>query len=381
MSREDKLISFYKECVNKGYANMTDETQSLKAKVIATDLGLRYRRIENLFEEAKDMYEDEMAWQAKQRQKWEAEQEKMRQERNRLATDGEWFMTVYDYLSDENKGTEVAFYRRPDKSIYYKEDGGSKEEGQPCFEEENASTVSYKYHEGKIVYTGATVGGITTGGFHTENPYMSQHEQYTGKGVIVISYGNKSFEAKRVRFPAAVAERFHRESVYSSHINGEDYLLVASSIQKDSRWQYLMENFVHLSLYNRAELFSKAKADTLYSRDTCREIVVFLDRIVRGDYPKSDKARFESVANIPEDASAATLKKVIDELSSISGYKPADELRGTLLPRYEMLLQQEKETKILRQEKKRADRKKNFLRVIIGLVIACAIGIAVAVLL
>ena len=34
------MAQFYNECQNKGYTDMQDETQSLKAKVIAMDLGL-----------------------------------------------------------------------------------------------------------------------------------------------------------------------------------------------------------------------------------------------------------------------------------------------------------------------------------------------------
>lgn len=59
LGREEKLYSFYVQCKNKGYKNMQDETESLKAKVIATDMGLRYRDIGKLYQEAKSVYEAE----------------------------------------------------------------------------------------------------------------------------------------------------------------------------------------------------------------------------------------------------------------------------------------------------------------------------------
>ena len=36
-AKEANLYSFYDQCQSKGYSDMQDETQSLKAKVIATD--------------------------------------------------------------------------------------------------------------------------------------------------------------------------------------------------------------------------------------------------------------------------------------------------------------------------------------------------------
>ena len=58
-AKEEKLYSFYSQCIEKGYTDMSDETQSLKAKVIATDLGLRYGKIASFFEEAKNVFERE----------------------------------------------------------------------------------------------------------------------------------------------------------------------------------------------------------------------------------------------------------------------------------------------------------------------------------
>ena len=52
-SRNDKLWEFYSECQKNGYTDMKDKTQSLKAKVIASDLGLNYSKIGSLYEEAR----------------------------------------------------------------------------------------------------------------------------------------------------------------------------------------------------------------------------------------------------------------------------------------------------------------------------------------
>lgn len=56
--RENKMADFYSQCLAKGYTDMTDEQMQLKAKVIATDLGLNYtKNLVSFFEEAKKCYE------------------------------------------------------------------------------------------------------------------------------------------------------------------------------------------------------------------------------------------------------------------------------------------------------------------------------------
>ena len=257
---EERLASFYEECVRNGYTKMSDATQRAKAEEIAKRRGLRFHSVWSIFAKAKEAYEN----------------------RERKKVDGSLFMTVYDYLRGENEGKEIAFYRRPDKSVYYKENGGTKQEGRPTFSVENAYTVFYNYHEGKVVYTGATVGGITTGGFHTEKPYMSEHRQYTGKGEIILSYSGKRLEAKRVTFSPEMATKFRSEmgiSMYGVSVKGQDFLLVKSSIQDSENWKGLMNTFTSTGMYNRVEQYSNAKVDTLYDKELCRKISMTLNRI------------------------------------------------------------------------------------------------------
>ncbi|MBR2977121.1 MAG: hypothetical protein IKM36_02455 [Oscillospiraceae bacterium] len=51
---------------------------------------------------------------------------------------------------------------------------------------------SFKYHPEQIVYTGATVGGITTGGFHKEEAYTSVAGcEWSGKFTLVYNGNNQ----------------------------------------------------------------------------------------------------------------------------------------------------------------------------------------------
>lgn len=46
------------------------------------------------------------------------------------------------------------------------------------------TNTNYSYHAPKMVYTGATVGGVTTGGWHEEKAYYSQEVSDSGKSKL-----------------------------------------------------------------------------------------------------------------------------------------------------------------------------------------------------
>ena len=108
MSADNKNISFYLQCIENGYTDMKDETQSLKAKVIAMDLNLRYKNIESLFAESKAVYEAQLAKEEK------------------LSVDGELVMKLYNYEGDDKKDKELSIFRNPDSGCYLTIHGGTK---------------------------------------------------------------------------------------------------------------------------------------------------------------------------------------------------------------------------------------------------------------
>ena len=68
MKENERLLLFYEECVKKGYSDMTDPQQALKAKVIATDMELRYgNSVEKLFQKAKAASEEQKVKRAQSR--------------------------------------------------------------------------------------------------------------------------------------------------------------------------------------------------------------------------------------------------------------------------------------------------------------------------
>ena len=61
MDRNQQLVALYSKCIESNYTDMSNETHQLKVKVFAMDLGLKYKRIEDLYNEAKTAYEQHQA--------------------------------------------------------------------------------------------------------------------------------------------------------------------------------------------------------------------------------------------------------------------------------------------------------------------------------
>lgn len=61
--------------------------------------------------------------------------------------------------------------------------------GKPKFQITQLANTEYTYNEERLVYTSATVGFVTTGGFHKEGGDYSSHRSYTGK------YGITEFDS------------------------------------------------------------------------------------------------------------------------------------------------------------------------------------------
>ena len=367
----DARVSFYRQCLAKGYMDMNDETQRVKAKIIAQDLGLPIRKIDALLAKAKADYEADLAAKEKQQQEREKRLAEEKAEQARLAVKGEWVMTVYNYnegqKSDDKK--DIAVYRRPDGSVYYTVNNGKKNEGYPAFSADSYEIVYYTYNEGKIVYTGGSAGGISMGGTHTVGPSMSEHWKPSGKGQVKVQLGNeKPILTTRAKISAEVATRFRREGIYKKYVKGDEYPLMESytMLKQDSELLAFMgQNSSRYSHYDHLSQRSVALGNMLYTLETCREMAAFLNRLCLGDYPESDAERFERIAELPEDANSSAILNAIDELKKISGYAPADALRKKLQGRYRDVLQQEQEEKelqreqeIIRQEKAQAKWKK-----------------------
>lgn len=163
-----KMSDFYSKCQKMGYTNMRDNTQSLKAKVIATDMGLSYGNIVSFYDKAKACYDQVQQEAAAEKALWAKRQ-----------VPGELLVT----LATRDEKTQVQVYIRPDGSTYYTVNEGSKVEGTPGLNIKEGGAVLMTYHPSKAVYMSMSYGGVTTGGVHPHHVglYRTNHKIRQGR--------------------------------------------------------------------------------------------------------------------------------------------------------------------------------------------------------
>lgn len=84
-----------------------------------------------------------------------------------------------------------------------------------------------KDHEAQLVYTGATVGGVHTGGFHVEEAYSSFHGgSITDRFYFWVSDGNKKgFILEKVVLDKKLVDEAEQHPVVSRFLNGNTLVL------------------------------------------------------------------------------------------------------------------------------------------------------------
>ena len=366
------MAEFYRQCKQKGYTDMTDDTQSLKAKVIATDLGLRYSDISALYEKAKKCSEEvanEAAEADKERRAKEAQE---REKARELAIPGTLLLTFTDTVTDSKESKKVRVYRRPNNSVYYTIfDGGRKIEGTPSLSVRKSEASSFQYHPSQTVFTGATVGGITTGGFHETKAYTTMSSQSSGNGFIELHYKNNStensFTVERVIVPEDVQKAFRRDKTFQRFITSEGVIFCSKTDYKDPMAELALRSG---NAYAAMTVLSASVDKSRLPRQTCEEICALLQRILRGDYPETDEQVYARAIKLSESASSDNVNKAIDLFTGISDYSDSWSQAQKAKRRYEELLQSEKETAVLQREANKKKSKKIIL-IVTPIAVAC----------
>lgn len=139
---------------------------------------------------------------------------------------------------------------------------------------EMSYTYSGTYHPESYTYTGATVGGIHTGGWQKNEAHVQQHQTYSGKGNL--TYNDKFVDsvvlashlipfAKEMGVPVSVAGIIKLRSDFTQY----DFNTVMSNLGTDA-----------YSQINRAN----ASADKAPSMSTCNKVLKFLKKALDGDF-------------------------------------------------------------------------------------------------
>ena len=348
-AKEQKLYSFYTQCFAKGYLDMTDDTQSLKAKVIASDLGLRYGKIAALLEEARGVYE------AEEKRKAE-EAERAAAEALRASVPGK---EVLSLVENSNSPKIIHIFRRPDDSIYCTiGTNDRKYEGAPDIEVRKGGVLTYTYHPSKTVFTGASSGGIAMGGTHQTEAYYTERSAATGKGDIRAKTGDAEIWVKRIELTTGTVEAFKRDETFNRLRSGNSITCI------DTSGASLSRDIMGMAVQSRAgmqDTLAKASMAVDMMRlpmAKIQEIAGFLNDAIAGNYPPTDEEYYARAMELLGGKKSEELKQAVEIFKKISDYKDSATKVKTAEQIYEDLLQSEKEQKILEKEANDRKRKK-----------------------
>ena len=339
MANPSKLVDFYKQCIDNGYTDMNDGTQSLKAKVIASDLGLNYKNISKLFESAELAFKEQLN-----------KEEKERKRQERLAINGEFLFELKVISQDINV---IRIYKRPDKSVYYTTDNSTKKNEDISFSVESRGTVFYSYKPSKMVYTGATVGGECVANLDTSG----------NKGVVVAVCQNKNITIESVVLSASVCNLFKRHTFKINNVRDKKIECMKTdikSVEEQKIYYNVAKSNAHDSTLANNLLLRAADVVRLSLRD-CNKIADFLNQIIYDEYPPSDDEIYDKAIALLNYKDSYSLNKALDLFNIIYDYKDSSEQIEYLKEQIEIVRQEEKERKIINEEIKQKKLKKVFI--------------------
>lgn len=350
MANPSKLVDFYKQCIDNGYTDMNDGTQSLKAKVIASDLGLDYKNISKLFESAELAFKEQLN-----------KEEKERKRQERLAINGELLFELKVISQDINV---IRIYKRPDKSVYYTIDNSTKKNEDISFSVESRGTVYYTYKPSKMVYTGATVGGVSTGGWTTVGGERVANLDTSGnKGVVVAVCQNKNITIESVVLSASVCNLFKRHTFKINNVRDKKIECMKTdikSVEEQKMYYDVAKSNAHDSTLVNNLLLRAADVVRLSLRD-CNKIADFLNQIIYDEYPPSDDEIYDEAIALLNYKDSYSLNKALNLFNIIYDYKDSSEQIEYLKEQIEIVRQEEKERKIINEEIKQKKLKKVFI--------------------
>lgn len=358
MKENERLLLFYEECVKKGYSDMTDPQQAMKAKVIATDRKLRYgNSIEQFFQKAKAAYEEREAERI-------AEKQRIAEETRRCAVPGEELVKLH------SAPEVISVFKRPDGSFYctFDKNPERKIEGKPEFRVVPSSTVSYEYHPSETRITMASKGGFTGGQVWETDPWVSRKHEHTGMAFLEITVNEESWEVYQITLSPLVKESFKRYPCYDGSLKQE---LKSGEIQchvnvRDSMYysgfkQALGQNDMY-ALESSASFVMDEERLPIGQITVIKKL---LCKILDGPWPENDEQAYVRGIKLIESDKSSEILEGINLLQEIGENHPrkrsAEELIERNKDRYEAVLQREKESAIIRKENRQRKRYKGFV--------------------
>lgn len=126
--------------------------------------------------------------------------------------------------------------------------------------------TNYKYNDPKLVYTGATVGGISMGGFHVEGGNYTKLESKSGKFCLMYS---EDLPIRKIRLTPQLLEEAEKDSFIRQFLDlGELVLRYKGKVNQ--AWQ---DSAIYAASTGSIELLQyanqQAYVDTYLSKDDC----------------------------------------------------------------------------------------------------------------
>ena len=326
MTREEKLISLYKSCLENNYTDISDETQQLKVKVFAMDLKLRYKDIGALYNEAKELYEN-------------AERIKAEE-----AVVGEKILI----LTDDEK-VKHYIYKRPNGSVYCRRDGDDKKSSFR-FEACPKKILNSTYHPSKTIYTGASSGGVSMGGFHQTEAYYTQSASNTNKGEVVLVYQGKKITLSGITVPTEIGKLYKHDKLFESRFVGNKAKCKLSST-KLQRETVSAAMFQSSSYEEKISMASYLSNELYLEFSVCQEFVEFLNRVCKGELPEQDEDIYIRAKKLAESDKKSDLVTSKELFVKIGDYKDSATLSENLSEKIKEAEKIEKEQIQLEKER------------------------------
>jgi hypothetical protein len=225
-------------------------------------------------------------------------------------------------------------------------------EGSPEITVHESSVAMMTYHPSKAVYTGATVGGITTGGVHYTEAGYSVDRQKTGNGYISINHGDKSFCIDLVTVTEYTLKLFKRDSAYHRLVDKRQIQCVKDTEQSEFYTNGALSG--KLDYATTMSALSTGADERRIDYAKCIDIANLLERIVNAQFPDSDEEVYASADKIAKNAqSLDEIKQAIFLFRNINGYHDSRKRADELQKKYDDLIQKEKEEKIRKKESRK----------------------------
>lgn len=301
--RDDKLLKFYSECQSKGYTDMNDSTHSLKAKVIANDLGLSYGNIKTLYQEAKN-----------------ATQKKAQSEK----IVDELLLTCFTISC-----SHFDIYKNNSNKIYaliY----GEKVFGTPTVEVAAVKRPAIEYKAPSATYIGVSSShiGMSTGSVTYDPGGATTTFKNTEYGHVVLKIGKKDYKLESVIPSSKLADAFKRDAEFMSHYDGKALLLT-----------------------KKRSIYDDPYTGGCLPLITLNGLSVLLRKMINNQLPESDQELYTKALKLINSESSAAVKEAKVTFEYISDYKDSEEQATKASKRYEEVLQVEKERAILSHER------------------------------